>query len=104
MGLNQNICLMKKIIAQVKFCDDLNNKLTLNVYINKEVGTISYLLIDPKTRYAHALSNLQFGRYSDDLLPDVLHGYKSNQDLFNDVLLAVQGSVYRSKVVERLLF
>lgn len=95
---------MKKIIAQVKFCDDLNNKKTLSVYINKDEGTISYSLIDPKTRMAHALSNLQFGRYSDDLLPDVLHGYKSNQDLFNDVLLAVQGSVFRRDVVERLLF
>ena len=95
---------MKKIIAQVKFCDDLNNKMTLNVYINKDEGTISYLLIDPKTRYAHSLSSLQFGKYSDDLLPDVLHGYKSNRDLFHDVLLAVDGSVYRKKVVERLLF
>ena len=95
---------MKKIIAQVKFCDSLNNKLTLNVYINKDEGTISYLLIDPKTRMAHALSNLQFGLHSDDLLPDVLHGYNSNHDLFNDVLLAVQGSVYRNNVVERLLF
>lgn len=95
---------MKRLIAQVKFCDNLNNKMTLNVYINKDEGTISYLLIDPKTRYAHALSSLQFGRWSDDLLPDVLHGYKSNHDLFNDVLLAVQGSVYRNNIVERLLF
>lgn len=95
---------MRKLIAQVKFCDDLNNKKTLNVYINKDEGTISYLLIDPKTRYAHSLCSLQFGRWSDDLLPDVLHGYNSNHDLFNDVLLAVQGSVYRNDVVERLLF
>lgn len=95
---------MKRLIAQVKFCDNLNNKQTLNVYINKEVGTVSYSLFSPKTKMAYALSTLQFGVWSDDLLPDVLHGYNSNQDLFNDVLLAVQGSVYRNDVVERLLF
>jgi hypothetical protein len=95
---------MKRIIAQVKFCDNLNNKKTLNVYINKDEGTISYLLINPKTRIAHSLCSLQFGRWSDDLLPDVLHGYNSNHDLFNDVLLAVEGCVFRNQVVEKLLF
>jgi hypothetical protein len=61
-------------------------------------------LTNPKTRMAHSLCSLQFGRWSDDLLPDNIFGYKSNQDLFNEVLLAVEGSVYRNQVVEKLLF
>lgn len=95
---------MKRLFAQIKFCDSLNNKKTLNIYINKEVGDVSYTLIDPKTRMAHSLSNLQFGLHSEDLLPDTILAYKSNNELFHDVLLAIDGSVYRNNVVERLLF
>lgn len=95
---------MKRLFAQVKFCDSLNNKKHLNVYINKEVGDVTYTLTNPKTRMAHSLCSLQFGRWSDDLLPDNVFGYKSNQDLFNEVLLAVEGSVCRNEVVEKLLF
>lgn len=95
---------MDILIAQVKFCDSLNNKKTLNIYINKEVGDVSYSLIDPKTIMAHSLSTLQFGLHSEDLLPDTILGYKSNYELFHDVLLAIDGSVYRNNVVERLLF
>ena len=95
---------MKRLFAQVKFCDSLNNKKTLNVYINKEVGDVTYSLTCPKTRIGFSLSTLQFGRWSDDLLPDNVFGYASNGDLFNEVLLAIEGSVYRNNVVEKLLF
>jgi len=95
---------MKRLFAQIKFCDDLNNKKTLNIYINKEVGDVTYSLFCPKTFNAYSLSNLQFGVHSDDLLPDNVLAYKSNRDLFHDVLLAIDGCVYRHDIVERLLF
>jgi len=95
---------MKRLIAQVKFSDDLHNKLTLNVYINTDLGSVSYSLVDPKTRMAHSLSNLQCGWRSNDLLPDNIFEYNTNQKIFDGVLLAIKGSVYSRRVTSSNLF
>ena len=82
---------MKKLIAKLTLKDGYGNIKFLQVFTNKEEGTVSYSLFSPSGT-AFAISNMQCG-WRGPLLPDNTYEYKNNKQLLSAVIEAVNGGV-----------
>jgi hypothetical protein len=82
---------MKKLIAKLTLKDGYGNIKFLQVFTNKEEGTVSYSLFSPSGG-AFAISNMQCG-WRGPLLPDNTYEYKNNKQLLSAVIEAVNGGV-----------
>lgn len=82
---------MKKLIAKLTLKDGYGNIKFLQVFTNKEEGTVSYSLVSPSGG-AFAISNMQCG-WRGPLLPDNTYEYKNNKQLLSAVIEAVNGGV-----------
>ena len=82
---------MKKLIAKLTLKDGYGNIKFLQVFTNKEEGTVSYSLFSPSGG-AFAISNMQCG-WRGPLLPDNTYEYKNNRQLLSAVIEAVNGGV-----------
>ena len=91
---------MKKLIAKLTLKDGYGNIKFLQVFTNKEEGTVSYSLFSPSGG-AFAISNMQCG-WRGPLLPDNTYEYKNNRQLLSAVIEAVNGGV--QKVDDSKLF
>jgi hypothetical protein len=83
--------VMKKLIAKLTLKDGYGNIKFLQVFTNKEEGTVSYSLFSPSGG-AFAISNMQCG-WRGPLLPDNTYEYKNNKQLLSAVIEAVNGGV-----------
>ena len=92
--------VMKKLIAKLTLKDGYGNIKFLQVFTNKEEGTVSYSLFSPSGG-AFAISNMQCG-WRGPLLPDNTYEYKNNRQLLSAVIEAVNGGV--QKVEDSKLF
>jgi hypothetical protein len=81
---------MKKF-AKLTLKDGYGNIKFLQVFTNKEEGTVSYSLFSPSGG-AFAISNMQCG-WRGPLLPDNTYEYKNNKQLLSAVIEAVNGGV-----------
>jgi hypothetical protein len=82
---------MNKLIAKLTLKDGYGNIKFLQVFTNKEEGTVSYSLVSPSGG-AFAISNMQCG-WRGPLLPDNTYEYKNNKQLLSAVIEAVNGGV-----------
>jgi hypothetical protein len=82
---------MKKLIAKLTLKDGYGNIKFLQVFTNKEEGTVSYSLFSPSGT-SFAISNMQCG-WRGPLLPDNTYEYKNNKQLLSAVIEAVNGGV-----------
>ena len=82
---------MRKLIAKLTLKDGYGNIKFLQVFTNKEEGTVSYSLFSPSGG-AFAISNMQCG-WRGPLLPDNTYEYKNNKQLLSAVIEAVNGGV-----------
>ena len=82
---------MNKLIAKLTLKDGYGNIKFLQVFTNKEEGTVSYSLFSPSGG-AFAISNMQCG-WRGPLLPDNTYEYKNNRQLLSAVIEAVNGGV-----------
>ena len=82
---------MKKLIAKLTLKDGYGNIKFLQVFTNKEEGTVSYSLFSPSGG-AFSISNMQCG-WRGPLLPDNTYEYKNNRQLLSAVIEAVNGGV-----------
>jgi hypothetical protein len=86
---------MKKLIAKLTLKDGCTEYIKfLQVFTNKEEGTVSYSLFSPSGG-AFAISNMQCG-WRGPLLPDNTYEYKNNKQLLSAVIEAVNGGVQDS--------
>ena len=82
---------MNKLIAKLTLKDGYGNIKFLQVFTNKEEGTVSYSLFSPSGG-AFAISNMQCG-WRGPLLPDNTYEYKNSRQLLSAVIEAVNGGV-----------
>lgn len=92
---------MTKLIAKLLVSDSLKNEKTLKVFTNQEQGTVSYTLVGVNGSTSFSISNLQCG-WRGPSLPDNIYEYKNNKELFEAVIKAINGGVY--KIIEQKLF
>ena len=91
---------MKQLIAKLDVSDGYGNKKILQVFTNKEEGTVTYWFGNTSgTRFA--VSNMQCG-WRGPNLPDNIYEHETNKKLLNAVVESVMGGVY--KVESRKLF